>query len=63
MAQRVALYDLLSLVAVDDGLEAFESPAAHDVANAFLLHAKSLDLIVDVEKERIVAGRVVARTN
>ncbi len=34
-------------------------PAAHDVSDAFLLDAKALDLIVDVEEERVVAGRVV----
>ena len=63
MAQRVALDDLLGLVPVDDGLQAVEGPAAHHVANAFFLDPEPLDLVVDVEKERVIARRVVAWTD
>ena len=57
--QSVTLHDLLRLVAIDDGLEAVEGAAAHDVAHALLLDAEPLDLVVDVEKQRVVAGGVI----
>ena len=49
-AEGVALDDLLALVAVDDGVQAVECTAAHHVADALLLDAETLDLVVDVEE-------------
>ena len=57
--QRVTLDDLLRLVPVDDRLETVEGPAPHDVAHALLLDAEPLDLVVDVEEQRVVARGVV----
>ena len=44
MTQCVAFDDLLRPVAVDDGLEAVEGPAAHHVPHALLLDPETLDL-------------------
>lgn len=59
--EGVSLDDLLLAVAVDDGVETLERPPAHQVTHAFFLDAEPLDLVVDVEEERVVARRVVAR--
>ena len=63
MPEGVSLDDLLGLVAVDDSLQAVERSPAHHVAHALLLDAEPLDLVVDVEEERVVAGRVVRGTD
>lgn len=63
VSQRVTLDDLLGLVPVDDGLQAVESPPTHDIANALLLDAKPLDLVVYVEEEGVIAGRVIRRAD
>ena len=63
MPEGVSLDDLLGLVAVDDGLQAVEGPPAHHVAHALLLDAEPLDLVVDVEEEGVVPGRVVRGTD
>lgn len=57
--QSVTLHYLLRLVAIDDGLEAVEGAASHDVAHALLLDAEPLYLVVDVEEQRVVARGVV----
>ena len=57
--QGVALHYLLRLVPIDDGLEAVKGPTAHDVADAFLLDAEPLYLVVDVEEQRVVTRGVV----
>ena len=59
----MTLDNLLRLVSVDDGLEGVKSPSSHDVANSLLLDPEPLDLVVDVEKQGVVSGRVVARTD
>jgi hypothetical protein len=63
VSERVPLHDLLSLVPVYDGLETVKRPAAHHVPHALLLDAEPLDLVVDVEEEGVVAGRVVRGAN
>ncbi len=60
LAERVTLHNLLRLVAVDHCVQTFKGPPAHHVTNALLFDSKALDLIVDVEEEGIVAGRIVA---
>ena len=57
--QGVALHYLLRLVPIDDGLEAVEGAAAHNVTDALLLDAKPLYLVVDVEEQRVVTRGVV----
>lgn len=58
--ESVSLNNLFFPVSVDDGVQAFKCSATHQVTNAFLLYTEPLDLIVDVEEEWVVAGRVVA---
>lgn len=54
LAERVTLDDLFCFVAVDDSVQAVKSPTTHQIADALLLNPESLDLIVDVEEERVV---------
>lgn len=57
--ESVSLNNLFFPVSVDDGVQAFKCSATHQVTNAFLLYTEPLDLIVDMEEEWVVAGRVV----
>ena len=59
MPQGVALHYLFRLVPIDDGLEAVKGATAHHVADAFLLDAEPLYLVVDVEEQRVVTRGVV----
>lgn len=63
VSQSVTLNDLFRLVSVDHGLKAIEGSAAHDIADALLLNAEPLNLVIDVEEEGVVSGTVVARTD
>ena len=60
LTQRVALHNLLRLVAVNDRVQAFERSAAHHVAHALLFNTEALYLVVYVKEERVVAGRIIA---
>lgn len=51
--------NLLLSVSVDDGVQAFERPAAHQVPHALLLNPEPLDLVVDVEEQGVVPGRII----
>ena len=59
----MAFNDLLRLVPIDDGVETFKCSTAHYVSNPLFLNSKTLDLVVDVEKEAVVSGRIVTWTN
>lgn len=59
VSQSVSLDDLLRLVPVYNGLETVERSSSHDVSDAFLFDSETLDLVVDVEEERVVARRIV----
>lgn len=50
MPQRMTLHNLLRLVPIDNSFQTVESSSTHDVTNAFLFNAESLDLVVDVEE-------------
>uniref|UniRef100_A0A2M4D214 Putative secreted protein n=1 Tax=Anopheles darlingi TaxID=43151 RepID=A0A2M4D214_ANODA len=63
MHQRVTLDDLLLPVAIDHRIETLERTATHQIPDTFLLDPEPLDLVVDVEEQRVVTGRVVARTH
>ena len=59
----MAFYDLLRLVPIDDSVETFKRSAAHYVSNPLFLNTKTLDLVVNVEKEAVVSRRIVTWTN
>lgn len=56
----MSLDDLLLAIAVNDSIQALEGPSAHQVSDTLLLNPESLNLIVDVKEERIVARGIVA---
>jgi len=51
----MAFYYLLTAITIDNRFQAFKSSAPHEVSHTFLLNAKSLNLIIDVEKKRVIS--------
>ena len=54
MSKGMPLNDLFRFVPIDDRIEAFKGPTAHDIPDALFLHPEPLDLIIDVEKQAII---------
>lgn len=54
MIERVALHNLLLAIPIDYSVQALECPPSHQIPNALLLDAKALNLVVDMEEQRVV---------
>lgn len=51
--------NLLFPVSVNDRIQAFERPPSHQVPHPLLFYPEPLDLIVDVEEQRVIPRRIV----